>query len=429
MRVLILTWEYPPHIVGGLGAHVANLTPDLLAEGVQVQILTPMLRGGSPVEVTPNGIHISRISLSCTDDTNFIHFVAQANQQLEQAAHELSQQNGRFDIIHTHDWLTATSAIALKQAWHVPLLATIHATERGRGRGMLHGEQAQQIDRLEYQLSYEAWRIIVCSRFMLKQLVETFQTPVDKIDIVPNGTNLCAGPFQKSDERLLFRRSVVPDDTVIIFYVGRIVYEKGLHILLDAMPKVCEHINAHLVIAGTGPYLDSLKAQAEAIKVTQHVTFAGFISDENRDRLYHVADVTTFPSLYEPFGIVVLEAYAAKSPVVVSQTGGLMEVVHANETGLTVIPGDADSLSQGIVRTILEPEQTRIRVENALEELCTRYNWRHIARETIAVYHQIYREWQASSWGKESPQSQTSSDGGEGGTGGTCLDDVWRRAG
>lgn len=416
MRVLMLTWEYPPHIVGGLGVHVADLSPELVAEGLDVYVLTPLLRGGEPVEVTPTGIHVHRVSLPSIDNTNFTSFVVHANQQIEQVAYKLAVEVGGFDIIHTHDWLTSTSAINLKQRWHLPLIATIHATERGRGRGSLYGEQAQHIDRLEYQLTYEAWRVIVCSHFMLRQLVESFQTPSDKVDVVPNGTNVRPNPFADDQERLEFRRRFVSDETQIIFYVGRIVYEKGLHILLESLPTVRNQTNAHLIIAGTGPYLDNLKQQAAAMGITNHVTFTGFISDADRDGLYHVADVTTFPSLYEPFGIVVLEAYAAQSPVVVAQTGGLMEVVQANDTGLTVIPGNAQSLAQGIVQTLLEPEKTRVRVKNALEDLHARFNWRHIARETIAVYTRVYREWKESSWGKEVYQSSEE-------------ENVWRRAG
>lgn len=416
MRILMITWEYPPHIVGGMGVHVADITPEIANEGIEVFILTPMLRGGTERETTDKGVQVIRANLPQVDNVNFITFVAHVNHHLEHIAHELYNEVGGFDIIHTHDWLTATSAIALKQRWQIPLIATIHATERGRGRGMLHGEQAQHIDAQEYQLSYETWRVIVCSQFMARQLIDTFQTPADKIDVVPNGKNAGISPFQDKQEQAKFRRLFAEPDEHIIFYVGRIVYEKGLHILLDALPRLLQHTRVRLVLAGTGPYLDQLKSQAEAMGMSQYITFTGFISDEDRDRLYHVADVTTFPSLYEPFGIVVLEANAARSPVVVSQTGGLMEVVQANETGITVIPGNAESLAQGILETIQNPEQTLIRVENAMQELLDHYNWRHIARETITVYQRVYKEWKESDWGKKNPQSD-----GE--------DKVWRCAG
>jgi glycosyltransferase involved in cell wall biosynthesis len=401
MRILMLSWEYPPHLVGGLGVHVAELTPALAAEGMEVYVVTPQVRGGDCTERTPAGTHVARIPLPHIESQSFTSFVAQANQELERAAQRLYEQVGGFNLIHTHDWLTAHSAIALKQLWHVPLVATIHATERGRGRGMLHGEQALQIDSLEWQLAYEAWRIIVCSHFMARQVMDTFHAPFDKIDVVPNGTGLRPYPFHTQQERLDFRRRYAADHERIVFYIGRIVYEKGLHVLLDALPHVLHHVETRIVIAGTGPYLDMLKSQASTMCIESHVHFAGFISDEERDQLYHVADVATFPSLYEPFGIVALEAYAAKCPVIVAQTGGLMEVVRRDETGLLVIPGNADSLAAGIVQTFQNLDQTACRVSNAFQDVCDNYNWHHIARQTIATYRRVQQEWKASSWSRE----------------------------
>ncbi|NJN68403.1 MAG: glycosyltransferase family 4 protein [Chloroflexaceae bacterium] len=400
MRILMLSWEYPPHIIGGMGAHVADITPALAAEGIEVMVVTPRLREGKPDEVPSARIRVVRVPIPTMDAASFIGFVAHANQELERAARDLYLQVGGFDLIHTHDWLTARTAIGLKQYWRIPLIATIHATERGRGRGALHGEQALHIDGVEWQLTYEAWRIIVCSHFMSRQLHETLRTPLDKIDVVPNGTHIRPSPFASTEARLAFRRKYASDDEYIVFYVGRIVYEKGLHVLLDAWPRVLRQVGARLVIAGSGPYLDTLKAQARALGLEKRVIFTGFISDEERDSLYYVADVTTFPSLYEPFGIVVLEAFAAGSPVVVSQTGGLMEVVRKDETGLFVRPGDPESLAQGILSTVQCPDRSSMRVANAWQEVHDLYNWQHIARETITIYQRVYTEWQASGWGK-----------------------------
>lgn len=381
--------------------HVAELAPALAVEGVQLTIMTPHLRDGVQEETTPLGVEIVRVPPHSTDNHHFVSFVTHANQDIERAAIALAEKVGGFHLIHTHDWLTAMSAIALKQRWHIPLIATIHATERGRGRGMLHGDHARQIDSLEWQLSYEAWRVIVCSHFMAKQIMETFHTPADKIDVVRNGTCIRTNPFRHATDRAAFRLKYAAEEERIIFYVGRIVYEKGLHVLLDAIPRLREHTGVRAVIAGTGPYLETLKAQAEAMNIGQHVTFAGFISDEERDKLYHVADVATFPSLYEPFGIVALEAYAAGCPVVVSQTGGLMEVVRPQETGITVVPGNAESLAWGILTTFQNPDETFARVSNALREVREQYDWQCIAHETNAVYEHVLKEWQASSWGRE----------------------------
>jgi glycosyltransferase involved in cell wall biosynthesis len=398
MRVLMLTWEYPPHLIGGLGKHIADLLPVLAAEGVEVVVLTPRLRGGAEHEIVAPGAQIFRARPPYVNGHGFISQVEQTNRELEQAGRALYEQFGGFDLIHNHDWLTTHAAITLKQEWRIPMVATVHSTERGRRQGMLSDDHARRVHDIEWQLTYEAWRVIVCSHFMAAQMTEYFHTPPDKIDAVPNGVYVPPDPFRSVEERLAFRRRYVADEQRLAFYVGRIVYEKGLQVLLDAWHQVLAQVPTRLVIAGTGPYLNSLRTQAERLGLQEHVLFPGFVSDEERDCLYHVADVAAFPSLYEPFGIVALEAFAAECPVVVSQTGGLMEVVRHHETGIIVYPGSAGSLAWGILHTLQHPDWSQARVMNALNEVRDNYNWRHIARSTIAVYNQVYEEWLVSSW-------------------------------
>jgi glycosyltransferase involved in cell wall biosynthesis len=235
---------------------------------------------------------------------------------------------------------------------------------------------------------------------MARQLNDYFGAPLDKIDVVPNGVYVKPNPFATAAKRLAFRRRFVDDDQPLVYYVGRIVYEKGLHVLLDAWPQVLAAFpRARLVIAGTGAYLDSLKHRAWAAGISSSVLFAGFIADEDRDKLYHCADVATFPSLYEPFGIVALEAMAACCPVVVAETGGLVEVVKLHETGLTVHPNDPSSLAWGILHTLQHPEWSHERAKNALYVAANLFNWREIAVSTAAVYRRVHNEWRRGNWG------------------------------
>jgi glycosyltransferase involved in cell wall biosynthesis len=328
--------------------------------------------------------------------------VQQANGMLELAGRELCAELGDFEIIHAHDWLAAHAGIALKHAWRHPLIATIHATERGRQQGYVGGAHAEQVNSTEWWLTYEAWRVIACSRFMANQINSYFGTPLDKIDVVPNGIYISPDPFASKEERLAFRRRFAEDDQPLVYYVGRLVYEKGLHVLLDAWPQVRADLpHARLLIAGTGAYADSLKSRAWSLGIAPDVTFAGFIPDDERDRLYHVADMAVFPSLYEPFGIVALEAMAACCPVVVSSAGGLAEVVTPHETGIVVKPDDAGSLAWGILHTLQHPEWARARAKNAFRVASDQFNWRAIAEATIAVYNHAYAEWQHDPWGQE----------------------------
>jgi glycosyltransferase involved in cell wall biosynthesis len=382
-----------------MGRHVAELAPALAKAGLRVSVVTPHLHGGPLEEELAPGLHIYRIPISPALGVDYPHYVAQASRDLERAADGLRASLGRFDLIHAHDWLTAEAAGRLKHLWRVPLVATVHATERGRGRGHLNGRASQQINDQEWLLTYESWRVIVCSQFMAGQVSEYFQTPADKVDVVPNGVSVIPSPFSGPAERLAFRRRFVADDERLVFYVGRIVYEKGLQVLIDAWPQIAA-ANARLLIAGTGGYLDALQSQAEAAGVNGRVRFAGFLSDADRDTIYRVADVAVFPSLYEPFGIVALEAFAAGCPLVVSDAGGLAEVVRHQVTGLIAPAGDANALAAAVLTCLRHPDAARARAATALREVRQRYTWDRIAESTLPIYRRILGEWEAGSWGK-----------------------------
>ena len=400
MHVLQIAWEYPPHIVGGLGRHVAELLPALVGQGVQVTVVTPRLRDG-PHEETVDGVVVRRVDVPESPWADYPSLVAQTTHALQAAAAELQARHGRFDLVHAHDWLATETGVALKHRWRVPLIATIHATERGRGRGGLHGHAAQRINDLEWRLTYEAWRVIVCSHFMARQTADYFQTPPDKVDVVPNGVYISGTPFEDAEDWLGFRRRFVSDDERMVFHVGRIVYEKGLHVLLDAWPRIAGAEKARLVIAGSGEYLAALKGQAEALGVAGTVRFAGFIADADRDRLYHAADLAIFPSLYEPFGIVALEALANACPLVVSDAGGLAEVVQNGVTGLVVPADNPGALADAVIAALSRPDMARARAAAALREIRDYYTWPRIACATAAVYERVLGEWRVSAWGPE----------------------------
>lgn len=401
MRIVMLSWEYPPHSVGGMGRHVCELAPRLAQQGIEVHVVTPLLRGGKRREIR-DGVYIYRIPAPSMADYSFVPFVRQTNTVLERAARRIHKRVGEIDLIHAHDWLSSQTAVALKQSWRRPLITTIHATERGRQQGHLSSIQSDEINSLEWWISYESWRVIACSHFMAQQVHNYFNIALDKIDVIPNGIAVQASPFQNNEERLAFRRRFVSDDAPLVFYVGRVVYEKGVHLLVNAWPRVLESFpKARLVIAGTGDNLENVKHQARALGLQQHAMFAGFISDEDRQRLYASANLAVFPSIYEPFGIVALEAMAAGCPVVVASTGGLAEVVKLHETGLTVYPNNVDSLVWGIGQVLQHPDWAAQRATNALHEVREQYNWTQIAENTTDVYERAIAEWRKESWGAE----------------------------
>jgi glycosyltransferase involved in cell wall biosynthesis len=321
---------------------------------------------------------------------NFFSDVQQTNLNLESQAQELWEKHGGFDVIHAHDWLVAFSAASLKRLHKTPLLATIHATERGRGRGEVNGEMARAINGTEWWLTYEAWRVIATSQFMADEVRTYFQVPPDKLDIVPNGVDTAPFDALEGEDLSEFRARWANRDDRIVFFVGRLVYEKGAHLIVEAAPRVLAEIpQTKFVIAGTGWLTDQLRQRVRELGIAERVNIAGFISDEDRNRLLKVADAAVFPSVYEPFGIVALEAMAARCPVVVSSVGGLGEVVEHHVTGTTVYPDNVDSLAWGILHTLARPDWARVRAENAYRVVQEEYNWDHIAERTRQVYERI----------------------------------------
>jgi glycogen synthase len=399
MRVLTLTWEYPPHIVGGLGRHVAELAPVLAAQGVEMTILTPRFAGGAADSIEAPGLRVVRVDMPSALQSLQPDTVAQGNQWLLHHAYKLLGPSAEFDLIHAHDWLTTEVSLALKHAWQLPLVATIHATERGRHCGWLQGSQSRRIDYLEWQLTYESWRVIVCSEFMREHLRGGFATPIDKISIVPNGIKLQIDPFASAAARLAFRRRYAADTQPLALYVGRLVHEKGIQVLLRAWSRICERLDARLVIAGSGGYFEELQVLAVDLGIADVTSFAGFISDEEREQLYRVADVAVFPSLYEPFGIVALEAFAAHCPVVATRAGGLGEVIKPHETGILVDPDAVEGLTWGILHTLQYPDWAQARAANALREVQSRFTWPRIAEDTMTIYERVLAEQRASGWG------------------------------
>lgn len=401
MRVFMFSWEYPPHVVGGLGKHVMELAPALAAEGVELHLITPRLQGGS-LEEGWRGLYVHRVDCpTMFHDYEFLSFVAVSNERLEKRARQLREEVGRPDVLHAHDWLVARAAVECKHRYHLPLLTTIHATERGRGRGQLVGEQAQAIHGTEWWLVYESWRVICTSRYMARQVQEYFAAPADKLDVIPNGVDPARFQALEGVDLSEFRRNYAAPDEKIVFNVGRVVEEKGVPVLVEAVPRVlAAYPKAKFVVAGTGALWSALRHRAWELGVDAHMYFTGYCPDDVRDRLFKVADVAVFPSIYEPFGIVALEAMAARTPVVVSETGGLAEVVRHAETGITVYPGNPDSLAWGILHTLEHPEWARMRVENAYREVLERYNWTTIARQTVAVYERVAGECRGSEWGR-----------------------------
>lgn len=403
MRVIMLSWEYPPKIVGGLSRHVYDLSHALAGQGVKVDVVTGDHPDAPPEELN-GSLSIYRVPVPAGND--FVHWVHNFNAASELKITELldgkkpargkkPEPIGEPTVIHAHDWLSEFAGKALKDKFRLPMVATIHATEHGRNHG-IHNDTQRYISSIEWELCYEAWRVICCSYYMRDEIAQVLEVPHDKLDIIPNGIDPSKFdlPFDKAEFRKWFAR---PEEK-IIFFVGRMVPEKGVQVLIEAAPEIIGAYNdVKFVIAGGGDKSD-LIGLAESLGVSGRIFFTGYIDDETLLKLYNVIDVAVYPSLYEPFGIVALEAMAAKVPVVVTDVGGLREVVDHGVSGLTAWADNPDSLAWALVRILKNPYSARAMASNAYRKVMDQFNWGRIAEQTAVVYDRVWSEYWESEW-------------------------------
>ena len=383
MKILMLTWEYPPRVVGGIARVVYDLSRTLLKDGHDVTVVT-YKEGDAPYFEDDKGVKVYRVDNYMIHPNNFIDWIMQLNFNLVAKASELISQEGAFDVIHAHDWLVAYAAKTLKNSYNIPIVSTIHATEAGRNSG-IHDETQRYINDTEWMLTYESSEVIVNSNYMKNELQRLFGLPFEKINVVPNGVNL--NLFAGIERDYNFRRKYAMDNEKIILFMGRLVYEKGIQHLISAMPKILQgYHDAKLVIAGKGGMLDELRAQVDAMGISQKVCFAGYLNGKEVQKMYKAADISVFPSTYEPFGIVALEAMLSENPVVVSDIGGLNEIVQHRENGMKTYCGNPNSIADSILELLYDHKLCADITKKAKNKVRNEYNWSKIAQDTHFTY-------------------------------------------
>lgn len=390
MRVLLFSWEYPPVIEGGLARHVRKLSEQLSAEGVEVHVLT---RGGgrSPHEETRHGVNIYRVAEPPFPQEvgAFLRWVTRMNRDMTRLGAELAERY-EFDLVHSHDWLVADAAGGIARRGTLPWLVTVHATEYGRHQGWVQTYPQSEIHAAERRMARSADHVITCSDYMAGHVAQVFRVPAKRITAIPNGIDpadlvAAAGP----DLVRLRARYATPDERLVLM-VGRLVYEKGFHLALDALAPIARRDGrVRFVVAGSGTAEAELKAQAEALGLERHGSFIGWAGDDLLHSLYRVADLCIVPSIYEPFGLVALEAMASGCLCVVADTGGLREVVPADGTvGLRFPSRDADAL-RTILERVLSDDAARDQLVAEAREHVLQFDWAEVARRTLGVYQTL----------------------------------------
>lgn len=389
MRILHLTWEYPPVMFGGLGRHVHALAAAQAAIGHDVVVITQAPNSAAPARV-PRGesgpVHVIRASIDSTthDPRDLLAHVAEMECEFTGEGNRLL---GRWkpDVIHAHDWMVAHAAVALRRRSGAPLTTTIHATEAGRHRGSVTTELSVAIHGIEGWLASTSDAIIACSQTMRDELRALFG--VGSAHVVPNGiTPADWNPPSGAAERV---RTENAHGGPLLACTGRVEWEKGVQTLISAMPGLrASHPGIRLLVAGRGSHLGELERQAGHLGLDNSVRFLGWVSEDDLRAIVAAADLAVTPSLYEPFGLVALEAATIGTPLVVARTGGLAEFAGDDDLALTFTPGDPANLERAVDCALADPRATRERAERARTTVRSGYGWNTVATQTNAVYEE-----------------------------------------
>lgn len=394
MHILHVSWEYPPVIYGGLGRHVLALTQAQAAAGHAVTVITQRPQG-TPVTEECGGVRVVRTADVTPpvrrDVAGLMQWTADLDAQLARTVAACAVEPPA--VAHVHDWVVERAAQTAAERWAAPVVATIHATEAGRHAGWITGEVSESVYAAEWRLARRATALITCSRAMAIEIGSLYQAASERVFTIPNGIDLARWSVESASspgEADAGRpgpgasdRGDRPGRHPLILFVGRLEWEKGVQVLIAAAKLLPPGTAADIVIAGVGTQAAHFRELAAG---SARVRFAGQVPDPELRELLDRAATVVVPSLYEPFGIVALEAAAAGTPLIVSDVGGLAEIVANGETGLVVPPNDPTALAKAISAVLVDPTAARARATRLRSQLPARYCWDRIAERTTEVY-------------------------------------------
>lgn len=375
MRVLVFSWEYPPHVVTGVSTHVRGLARALVAGGHDVVVFTPATPGSVDAEID-QGVRVRRVAvdLPWIDENDVVASTASANHHLVALAAGLD--GWRPDVVHGHDWSTAWAAHTTARLFDVPLVTTMHGTEHSRHSAHIPPGRASSIHAVE---NWSAWvtDLVICnSKFMAVDVVNGFEIDTSRVHLVPSGI----------DAESWAPPATVARDPLVMSW-GRVVYEKGFQVVAQAIARLRGRVpDISGIVAGHGPYLAELQSRIDLEGVNDLVQLAGFVTDVDLRSMVHRAGCVVIPSLYEPFGVVALEALAAGAPVIAADTGGLHEILAGTDAALLFEPGNDAQLAVAIERVLTDRDFADGLVSRARELVRDTYSWNAVASRTVDTY-------------------------------------------
>jgi glycogen(starch) synthase len=413
MKIAVLVYEYPPKIVGGLGTYAAEITRKFVLLGHDVTVFTMNDDEGSlPTRELLRGIEIHRpVHIDVSDSLpdvvaedvkkwgrgiKFFSKILMYNYlSASKMVNELVRsEDFKFDLVVAHDWLSVIAGISIKKELGIPLAFHVHSNERGRTLGNGSGV----VSSIENRGGQMADMVITVSYAMQDELIQT-GFPAEKIRVCYNGVDPKKySPDQVSQERIdaVRQQYGLTNEEIMILFVGRLVWIKGVDKLIRAMPHVLQKVpNAKLVIVGLGDMRDYLEGLVRNLHLEDAVKFRfEFIPEEERIAHYASCDAAVYPSLYEPFGIVTLEAMSMEKPVVVGAAGtsGMREIVSINgsdKCGFHINPNDPADIAWGIVSAIKDSEKGVQLGRNGRKRVLELFTWDAAAKSTIQSYSEL----------------------------------------
>lgn len=385
--VVHLSWEYPPRVHGGLGRHVHALAHAQAAVGHQVTVVA-RAHPDAPSTQIDGGVRVLRIDegdphawpADGAAPSDWLDLVDAFNVAIVDALPAPPIPSG---VVHAHDWMVGRAARALRTRWAVPLVATIHNTERTRHPGGLPDPIARRVDNDERTLVATADRLVVCSDAMRAHLVSELGADPDRLDVVGGGVDSATFDAPAADVAA-WRREAGTDG--LVAFAGRLEHEKGVDVLLAALARLASRgRDVRLVIAGSGTQGAALAARGTELGIADRVSWAGFLPSHRVAGLLASADVACVPSRAEPFGLVALEAMAVGAPLVASRVGGLAEVVEDGRTGRLVAPDDPDALALALESVLDDPGMATAQAAAAQAVAASR-GWEHSAGALATTY-------------------------------------------
>lgn len=387
MRIFMLSWEYPPRIIGGLSRHVEGLSKALALMGHEVHVITLDFPGAA-YEEESGSLYVHRVPVNLPAPT-FHSWVLLFNHFFEKKVGQMAKEFGAPDVVHIHDWLTVSSGVAAKHMLRVPLVMTFHSTESSRSSHSQSPESAM-VEGLEWWGSFEAARVIAVSSWMKTEVASLFKTPTDKVSEIPNAVD--PEKFEvEVDSHAIREKWKIYNGEKLITAVGRLTAQKGFDDLIKAYANIRRSIPASkLLVVGDGYMRGELESLSNQEHVKDSTIFAGFISEADLVGVLKSSDVVVVPSRFEPFGIIALEAMAAGAPVVVSRVGGLAEIVDDSVDGLEVEPNNPVAIAEATVRVLSDGALATRLAENGRAK-AKAYSWASAAKRTLETYQEAAR--------------------------------------